>query len=347
MSSSPFDEVGRQFAWDSTSIKLAETCLYKYQLKMIYGWQPQRKSAHLIFGMHYATALEHYHKLVAEGMDKLDATVEVVRETLIATWEYPTCPDCGGSGIIPGTPEQLAEERKVQPGAKSVDFDCATCGTEGKLRREGQPWASDHNLKTRGNLIRTIIWYLDHFADDSCKTVTLSNGSAAVELSFKLPVDDDIILSGHLDRLVDYSGKLYIQDQKTTGSTISTRYFNQYNPDTQMSLYTFAGKSIFNLPVKGVMIDAAQIAVGFTRFERGFTFRDEGQLNEWFDSAMNTISRARQAVVDNYFPMNPSSCNNFGGCEFRDVCSKSPRVREQFLKADFVKGKIWNPLENR
>lgn len=309
---SPFDASGAQFAWDSTSIKLAETCLRKYEYKMLQGWQSQRKSVHLLFGGWYASALENYYKAVAEGVEPEQALLDIVHETLIATWEY----------------EKDDEGNDIED--------------------TGQPWVSDHNTKTRENLIRTIVWYLDCFGeDDSCQTIILSTGAPAVEHSFKLPVDNGIILSGHLDRLVEYSGKPYVQDQKTTGSTITPRFFDQFSPDTQMSLYTFAGKAIFNVPVKGVMIDGAQIAVGFTRFERGFTFRDDSQLDEWYDGAMRLIESTRKATQEAVLPMNPSACNNFGGCEFRNICSRAPAFREQFLRADFVKGKIWNPLEAR
>lgn len=296
---------GIQFAWDSTSIKLAEECLYKYELRMIHGWQPNNKSVHLLFGGWYASALEHFHKHRANGMDFDDALNEVVSEALYNSWIY--------------------------------DEDGNSVG----------PWISDHNTKTRENLIRTIVWYFEQFKDDPCQTVILSNGNAAVEYSFRIEVDNGIILSGHLDRLVDYSGKVYIQDQKTSGLTITPRYFSNYNPDTQMSLYTFAGKMIFDLPVKGVMIDAAQIAVGFSRFERGFIFQDEAILNEWYTDTLNTIERAQQATKNNYFPKNRASCHKFAGCEFRECCNKSPAVREQFLKADFVRGKRWDPLEVR
>lgn len=306
-----FSEDGLQFAWDATSIKIAEECLYKYKLKMLDGWTPQRKSVHLEFGGWYAAALESFHKYRADGMDHEEALIEVVAEAMAETWVYEQ--DENGDPI-PGT---------------------------------GSPWQSDHNAKTRENLIRTIIWYTEQFRDDPCQTIILSNGQAAVEHSFRLDVDDGIVLSGHLDRLVEYSGKPYIQDQKTSSSTITPRYFEQWQTDTQMSLYSFAGRTIFGLPIKGVIIDAAQIAVGFSRFERGFTFRDEAQLNEWYDHAMFHINAARKATRENYFPMNRSSCNNYGGCQFRHVCGRSPHVREQFLKADFERGKRWDPLEVR
>ena len=306
-----FDADGIQFGWDSTSIKIAQECLYKYKLKMIDGWTPFRKSVHLSFGGWYASALESFHKYRADGLTHDEALIEIISEALVESWEYEL--DEAGDPI-PGT---------------------------------GQPWQSDHNTKTRENLIRTIIWYTEQFHDDPCQTVILSTGEAAVEHSFRLPADNGIVLSGHLDRLVEYGGNVYIQDQKTTGTTITPRYFDQWATDTQMSLYTFAGQAVFGLPVKGVIIDAAQIAVGFTRFERGFTFRDKAQLNEWYDDAMYHIEAARTATREQHFPMNPASCGNFGGCQYRHACSKSPAVRQQFLAADFERGERWDPLRSR
>lgn len=305
-----FDDDGLQFAWNSTSIKLAETCLRKYQLTMIEGWQPKFPSPHLRFGGHYATALEHFHKHLASGMDREDALCEVVHEALIATWEH------------------------------DLDED------GNRIPESGHPWNSMHNLKTRENLIRTIVWYLDHFAEDTTETIQLESGPA-VELSFTLEVDNGLLFAGHLDRLVTYGDDQFVMDQKTTGSTLTARYFEQYKPDTQMSMYSFAGMMMLNAPVKGVIIDAAQIAVGFSRFERGFTFRTDEELNEWYDTAMYHIEAARLATRENFFPMNPSSCGNFGGCQFRHICGRDPAHREQFLKADFERGIPFDPLEQR
>ena len=270
-----FAEDGVQFGWDSTSIKSAETCLRYYYYKHIIGWQPRRTSVHLLFGGWYAKALEDYHCYVAGGMPHEEALHEIVQETLVETWVYEN--DENGDPI-PGT---------------------------------GEAWTTDHNAKTRANLIRTIVWYLDQFGkDDTCSTVVLSDGTAAVEHSFQLDVDNGVVLSGHIDRLVEFSGKVYVQDQKTTGNTITKRFFDQFNPDTQMSMYTFAGHALFGTPVSGVMIDGAQIAVGFTRFERGFTYRDKASLNEWYDEAMFHIETARKATREQFFPKSTSSCGS-------------------------------------
>jgi hypothetical protein len=295
-----FDASGIQFVWNSTSIKLAEECLRKYQYKMIEGWKPRGLSVHLKFGAHYATALEHYYKHRALGATSEEALRLVVMEALTDTWD-----------------------------------------------RETGPWLSDHNLKTRENLIRTIIWYVDQFEDEAITVLHDSSGAPMVEHSVLLDVDDGLMFAAHIDRMVEYGGAPYVMDQKTTATTITAHWFNQWSPDVQMSMYTFLGKAAFNIPVKGVILDAAQIAVGFSRFERGFTFRTESQLNEWYDDSMYHIERARTATRNAEFPMNRTACSNYGGCEFRGVCSRSPDVRAQWLAADFERGAVFDPLERR
>lgn len=304
-----FTAEGVQFAWDSTSLKLYDECPRKYQYKMIEGWQTRNKSHHLIFGAHYATALEHFYKHRALGDSLEEALEKVVHEALINTWEYAR----NSAGEIVG----------------------------------GAPWRSPDSAKTRENLIRTIIWYVDHFADEEIKVLHLSDGRPAVEYSFTLNVDDGIVFCGHLDRVVEYSHDPFIMDQKTSGGVVSQYYFNQFAPDIQMSLYSFAGKAIFNIPVKGVIIDAAQIAVGFSRFERGFTFRTEDQLTEWYDTTMKMIHGAQRATKEQHFPMRTTSCGNYGGCEFRPICSRQQSIRKNFLNADFTQGPSWDPLAKR
>jgi len=618
---SSFDTHG-QFCWDSTSLTLASTCWRKYYYKLIEGWSPDSGSAHLRFGGHYATALEHYYKHIAAGLSPEDALIEVVHEALIETWEHER--DTAGN----------------------------------RLEETGHPWESLHNLKTRGNLIRTIIWYFDHFAEDPTSVIQLANGKPGVEYTFKLPVDENIIFSGHIDRLVTYSDNPYVMDQKaqpnttkvltpsgwkqigdlklgeflygkdgnptellglypkgitpvyrvtfndgsfvdcgedhiwtvadqfnqnfrplelktlltakpyvkffvplcapvqhptadlplhpyvlgvllgdgyfggnsiqlstshnwlaekvaehlagdaikkspsdnyvwtisggktlaairalglkdklstdkfvpeqyiiaseaqrrellagllvtdgswngksriydstslhltkaicalvrslggtaryrdrrdgcyrtsirlpelptgvgrryidnivriadaettcvkvaapdhlyltenytvthnTTGFTISQRFFGEFDLSIQMSMYTFAGKVIYNMPVKGVIIDGAQIAVGFTRFERGITLRTEEQLNEWYSEMMAVVAEGRARYTQwqdsgdalRAFPRNLTACSNYGGCEFKEICSKGQQFRDQFLRGSFTKGEPWSPMNNR
>jgi hypothetical protein len=139
-------------------------------------------------------------------------------------------------------------------------------------------------------------------------------------------------------------------DRKTTTTTPGSYYFDQFEPNNQMSLYTLASQVILDSPIKGVIIDAAQILVDTARFVRGFTYRTSDQLDEWLKDVEYWLNLAESYAEANYWPQNDTACDKFGGCRFRQICSKSPQVREQFLNANFTKlepEERWNPLKPR
>lgn len=308
---SAFDDQGIQWAWDATSLGRADTCQRYYQY-LKDGWHRPAESVHLWFGGLYASALEHYHKFIASGAERETAIREVVREALIESWTH----DRNESGErVPST---------------------------------GGPTTFNHNLKSRETLIRTIVWYFDEFEADPYTTYIRANGSAAVEASFQLPVDDGVTLCGHIDRLAqDRESNIFVHDQKTTGTTISPYFFKGFKPGIQFAMYTFAGKAIYEIPVKGVIVDAVQIAVGFSRFARSPILYTEGELNEWYDEMFALIERTQHNTRENYFPRTFASCGQYGGCPFREVCSRPPEVRDNFLRADFVQGPRWDPMKVR
>lgn len=297
-----FNEEGVQFAWDATSISNYAKCPRYYQLVNLEGWQPVEKSVHLLFGGWYAKALEDYFVLRAADWSHDDAIIEIVRRTLIATWDKET----------------------------------------------GKPWESLHNTKTRETLIRSIVWYFEEFGeDDPTQVVHLKDGTPAVELSFSIPLTDEIVYCGHIDRLVKFGEEVYAMDQKTSGATISKNFFNNFNPDYQMSGYTFAGRIMFEQKVSGVIIDAVQIAVGFSEYTRGFVHKPEPLLEEWREDVIALIERAQQDTARNSFTPNYTACDKYGGCQFRKVCSRIPEHRKRALDADFKQAPRWDPLKQR
>ncbi len=306
-----------QIKWNPHSIANVQKCLRYYKFKNIEGWERRGTgNRHLVFGSGFANALQAYYHARHAGADRQEAILVAVHGALEETWERHQCPSCH----------------------EGMTSDGETCIVRGCLAgRVSRPWDSGDHLKNRFNLIRTIVWYFEDFRDDL--PILIIDGKPATEQTFALDIDDGNVLVGTIDRVVDFSGSPYIMDQKTTGSTISRRYFDGFKPDTQMSGYTFAGAAIFNTPLKGVIIDAAQIAVGFTRFSRGLTMRTPSELQEWYDDAMYWIGEGRKAVRENHYPANPASCGNYGGCEFRHICSASPESRMNFMRSDFERTK--------
>jgi hypothetical protein len=319
-----------QFAWDSTSLGLIKTCPRLYQYTMIDGWSHRGESIHLRFGIEYHHALEFYAHQRADGVKHEIAIQNTVREVLVRT-------------------EDFAPDVTTKTG----------------------------KYKNRDTLLSLVVDYLDHFIDDPCTTYIKSDGTPAVELSFRFELDfgpeageeskltsdsklfggqeyltqQPYLLCGHLDRVVIFNDHLFVMDHKTTTTTPSDYYFNQYEPNNQMTLYTIAGQMVLHTPIKGVMIRAAQILLEKPhRFIVGFTYRTQDQIEEWLGDLRLHLSLAEQYATMGYWPMNDTACDKFGGCRFRGVCSKSPDVREMFLRADFDKleeDARWNPLRSR
>lgn len=296
-----------QLAWDSTSLGALKECPRKYYLSIVCGWQLKAQSVHLTFGLHYHAALERYDHAKVVGASHEAAIDVAVAYTLEATWD----------------------------------------------RELGRPWVSDHQSKNRLTLLRTVVWYLDQFKEDPFQTVVLaSSGKPAVELSFRLatthyaPTGEAFLLCGHLDRVAHHDSGIYIMDRKTSTSTLSQDFFSKFAPDNQMSCYTLAGQIIYELPIKGIVIDAAQVAVTFSRFQRGLIERHEASLGEWYMDLGLWLGQATVFAQMSYWPMNDKSCGNYGGCSFRGICAKPPSVREQWLRSDFSLI-TWDPLKVR
>jgi hypothetical protein len=239
-------------------------------------------------------------------------------------------------------------------------------------------------VKTKENLLRSVIWYLENFSDDPAKTYIKTDGKPAVEQSFRFELgfgpqtgkykctgghdlcgqsypskdcpycENDpaqpYLLCGHLDRVVTFNDELFVMDRKTTTITPSEYYFNQYEPNNQMTLYTLAAKVVVGSPVKGVIIDAAQLLMEETKFGRSFTYRTDDFLHEWVEDLGIWFSMAENYAIANYWPKNDTACDKFGGCKFKSICSKSPQVRDTFLRSQFKQlpeDARWNPLKPR
>ena len=297
-----------QWAWDSTSLGWLKECPRKYQYHMIEQWRGRGESIHLEYGILYHAALEEYdRKKLEKGMSHDDAVRGVVRELLTKTWRD-------------GLPWR---------GAKDLPAD------------------DKASLKSRENLVRTVVWYLNKFKDDPAKTLMHPvTGKPMVELHFQFEIEGGYSLCGYLDRVVEFQEQPFVMDRKTTTSTLGSYYFEQFDPDNQMSVYTVASQVAFHTPVKGVIVDAAQIAVGFSRFVRSFVFKTADQIDEWMKDLYVYLEQARGYAERGYWPQNDKSCHKYGGCAFREICSKSPQVREKFLETHFQR-EPWNPLVPR
>lgn len=195
---------------------------------------------------------------------------------------------------------------------------------------------SEDNGRTIQTSMRAIVWYVEQFRDDTLKIAKLPNGEAAVEVRYEVELPGTgKRISGRVDRVVEYGDGLYIVDRKTTKKTLGDWFFRDYQPSLQLYTYVWALRDVIGLPVLGAMIEGIQAAVGFNRFERATYYMGEEQIEEHVRNLAWHASDVAKMEAEGYYPQRFSACGNFGGCEFRDVCSKSGRLRDIYLRADF------------
>lgn len=237
--------------------------------------------------------------------------------------------------------------------AKGVEYEENVHLTVGELMRHPLRANIDsYGDKDRNSfsLVNTVLTYLDHYKDEPCETVIFSDGTIGVELHFQFETGletssgEAISIAGHIDRLVKQDLGVFITDHKTTGQALTQYYFDQYNPDTQMTTYTIAGDVCFATPIKGVMVDAINIKK--TEFSRQLTLRTKEVCEEWLAELEYWFKIAEFFAVRGVFPANDKSCNKYSGCPFKSYCTAPRGLREQILQEDFVK-RVWDPSKPR
>lgn len=304
-----------QLAWDSTSLGDFKKCARYYQLRMVDGWSSKTRSVDLDFGIWLHSARERYYHARAAAASHEQALDAALQYVLCATWD-----------------QQL-----------------------------DRPWKGD-SAKNRFTLVQCLIDYCDKWEHDPLCTVILASGKPAVEVSFRFglgfgpttaynvhtdeggELEEEFSLCGHLDRIVEFQGRSWGSDLKSTRNSLDSFYFAQFSPDNQMSCYSLAGRVVLKSKLAGMIIDACQVlATQPPRFARALVERTEAQLAEFARGLHYYLRLAEKCARDNFWPMNEKACFR---CEFRGICDKAPSVREQWLKADFVK-RVWDPLKAR
>jgi hypothetical protein len=312
-----------QLFWDSVSTGALKKCPRYYELSIVEGWQPKGKRTDLEFGLFLHSGRERYYHARARGENHEVATNAALDYVLTATWD------------------------------NVLD----------------RPWMSGDSSKNRYTLAQAMVDYCDKWEHDPLATVILASKLPAVEMSFRFPLGfgptgslpydaqsdsggesaEEFWLCGHLDRAAEFQERTWISDLKSTRSELNDRYFKQFKVNNQFSLYALAGRIVLNIKaVPGIIVDAVQVlATQPPRFKRVLVERTEAQLTEFVRGLHVLLRQAEYYARHGFWPMNERACFEHGRpCDFLEICGRAPSVREQWLRADFVK-RTWDPTKVR
>jgi hypothetical protein len=211
-------------------------------------------------------------------------------------------------------------------------------------------WESGDAAKQRFSLWRSVQWYTEQFRPETDRVKpVLNDGKAMLEqgFSFQLPFTapgaHDYMGCGYFDGVVEAMGGIYVRERKTTGKTLNADWFRTFDVDCQIDMYTTAGKVVFDYPVRGVLIDGAQVTINFSRYGRAPSTRTEPQLEEFLDDVGQWIMMAESYATNRYWPKATRFCFM---CPFQSVCSKDPASRIGALIGEF-RIDDWDPTLER
>ena len=299
-----------QRVFDVSTLDLIMRCPTLYNYKSRQGWRSRRARMKTNFGsaIHRACQILATQKFLRKSLDEaINLTLEVVLKEF-------------GPQIVELGWKRVRGKEIVNP----------AYGLDG--------------------LLRIVVWKGMEIYETKYTLAALEDGAPALETLFEVPLphsstdntDSPYRLSGRIDSISLLHDELFVEDTKSTDKDLTESWFSMFNPSNQMYGYLWVLRKKLKIPVRGFSINGIQTLDNTARFRRANFYPSDDQLDEWFDSAMEAISRVTQyAKMEEFgspapWPQYFSACHSYGGCEFLNVCTIPAHLRGRWLNEDFI-----------
>lgn len=170
----------------------------------------------------------------------------------------------------------------------------------------------------------------------------------AIEQPFQIQLDDGEIIAGRFDQTVDFSGKIWGRDFKTSSKNPSY-YASSLSPNDQFTRYTYAENKLVGWdendqsqrpPVSGQLIE---VIFGNKTLkpiiETYPAQRTKEEMLTWKKEQLHLHKLMRECREEDVWPMNTKSCNF---CEYRKVCSASSESMQQSILKNNYRHEPWD-----
>lgn len=158
-----------------------------------------------------------------------------------------------------------------------------------------------------------------------------------VEQGFQLTLPSGRMFGGRMDQILEWHGQLWVRDFKTT-SRMGKDYARQFDPNDQMTCYTWGASELSGRKVQGVIIQVIyNTKTKGPEHHQFLTTRSDAHIAEWQQNVEQEAWLIDKHSTLEMFPMRTTGCNDFGGCFYRDCCSMSSwKQRDAWLEAHTV-----------
>jgi hypothetical protein len=142
------------------------------------------------------------------------------------------------------------------------------------------------------------------------------------EQAFELILPNGKRYGGRFDQLLEWHGKLWIRDFKTT-SRMGRTYAAQFDPNNQIAGYIWAASELSMRDIEGVMIETIyNTKTKGPEFHPLLSTRSEGHIEQWLETVQDEIGDIEAREERDVWAMRTEACSDYGGCYFRDACQK-------------------------
>lgn len=210
---------------------------------------------------------------------------------------------------------------------------------QGMLPREKITMEMQAVIAPRGPFIAKEIMfnYIGQRRDFICEHALLD-----IERPFAVPIkldSDGKVVTwyiGRLDKVIKHRqyGITVIEHKTTTAYSkdkgLRPSYVSSYSPNSQVDGYMFSANMIYEEDVSGIWIDATLFhktihnVHKFIPVDRAFAMIDtwKAETLQWIERIENEKESFRNNahLLKGTFPKNTDSCDNYGGCTYRDIC---------------------------
>lgn len=168
--------------------------------------------------------------------------------------------------------------------------------------------------------------------------------------AFRLTIPEiaQVELVGEIDRVVDWSGRIMVDEFKST-SQLTADYMKRFWLDYQTAIYLIAARNLVDPRISAILADAVLVAKSDPK-----TLKSAPLLRDIIERTDEQISYSRARILQIIQDMvrcheawesgendlwyeNDGSCTNFGGCKFIAYCREAPSTREKIRATDFVR----------
>lgn len=217
------------------------------------------------------------------------------------------------------------------------------------IRKYGDFNPPQGSAKTLERMSGALAYYFEQYPLGQDGAIPIDrNGIRGIEYSFAEPLrfthpvtGDPVLYTGRADLVANYAGGAFAFDEKTT-SSLGASWANQWEMRSQFTGYAWASKQS-GYPIQGIVVRGVSILK--TKYEtmQVLTYRDQFQIDRWEQQTLRDLARLRKCWEEDYYDFNlDHSCNEYGGCSLKRVCSSNDP--QAWLDTEF-EIRIWDPLK--